>query len=625
MEVKRDENGVIMPIRTYSAEAEGVHPKKIFTPQTENIDNNVKNEKNKGSGKVIDREEIAKARSILNDYMASKKSYDVRYKNNFDTYNLLYTDNDKPVRYKDEDGVMRNELIPKRMGGQTLNVIMNKHADLMDNFPEAVFLPRARDDEETAKMLNSVMPCVFERNGFLRIYSEVNTDKLVGGTGAYAVIWNGKKDNGIGDVEICKADILSLFWEPFIENIQDSRNVFYVRLYDTEEIKEMYPQLEDVSTTTLGLENYRTYDNQNKENGKAAVIDWYYKKNGVLHFAKFCGDEVLEATENEPEKYPKGLYNHGLYPFFLDPLFRLRDTPTGFSFVDICRSCQGSLDELKRDILKNIKVNSQTRSLVSANAGLNLADLNDLSKDFIEAQTVDNATRPFETKDIASGALNMYNALINEIKETTGTNDASNGAGSAGVTSGSAIAALQEAGGKISRDINKSGYNVFTEICSCIIELMRQFYTLPRFYRITGEDNQTEYVDFDNTQLLKQQTDESGQIFDRMPIFDIKVKAQKASPFATAASNEMMMNLYKLGFFNPQNADSALIALEGMSFEGKTKVEEMIKKNQTLEQTVQQLYNKNQMMSAMLANKEAVNENPAVMQSTAQINGGAEV
>ena len=621
MEVKRDENGVIMPIRTYSAEAEGVHPKKIFTPQTENIDNNVKNEKNKGSGKVIDREEIAKARSILNDYMASKKSYDVRYKNNFDTYNLLYTDNDKPVRYKDEDGVMRNELIPKRMGGQTLNVIMNKHADLMDNFPEAVFLPRARDDEETAKMLNSVMPCVFERNGFLRIYSEVNTDKLVGGTGAYAVIWNGKKDNGIGDVEICKADILSLFWEPFIENIQDSRNVFYVRLYDTEEIKEMYPQLEDVSTTTLGLENYRTYDNQNKENGKAAVIDWYYKKNGVLHFAKFCGDEVLEATENEPEKYPKGLYNHGLYPFFLDPLFRLRDTPTGFSFVDICRSCQGSLDELKRDILKNIKVNSQTRSLVSANAGLNLADLNDLSKDFIEAQTVDNATRPFETKDIASGALNMYNALINEIKETTGTNDASNGAGSAGVTSGSAIAALQEAGGKISRDINKSGYNVFTEICSCIIELMRQFYTLPRFYRITGEDNQTEYVDFDNTQLLKQQTDESGQIFDRMPIFDIKVKAQKASPFATAASNEMMMNLYKLGFFNPQNADSALIALEGMSFEGKTKVEEMIKKNQTLEQTVQQLYNKNQMMSAMLANKEALNENPAVMQSTAQMKG----
>ena len=495
MEVKRDENGVIMPIRTYSAEAEGVHPKKSFNAVVKSRDINavangsVDDETDEaaahGSAKAIGSEEIAKARSVLNDYIASKKSYDVRYKNNFDTYNLLYTDNDKQKKYKSEDGSIRNELIPKRMGGQTLNVIMNKHADLMDNFPEPVFLPRARDDEETAKMLNSVMPCVLERNGFLQVYSEVNTDKLVGGTGAYAVVWNGKKDNGVGDVEICKVDILSLFWEPFIEDIQDSRNVFYVRLYDLEEVKEMYPQLEDVSSSTMGLENYRTYDNSNKENGKAAVIDWYYKKNGVLHFVKFCGEKVLEATENEPEKYPNGLYNHGLYPFFLDPLFKLRDTPTGFSFVDICRSCQSNLDELKRDILKNIKVNSQTRSIINSSAGLNIADLNDLSKDFIEAQSVENATKPFETKDIAAGALNMYNALINEIKETTGTNDASNGAGAAGVTSGSAIAALQEAGGKISRDINKSGYYIFTEICSCIIELMRQFYTLPRFYRIT--------------------------------------------------------------------------------------------------------------------------------------------
>lgn len=614
MEVRRDENGVIMPVRTLPAEAEGVHPKRKFNGESQEKEE----ETAAGSGKAVGREEIAKARSILNDYISSKKSYDVRYKNNFDTYNLLYTENDKPVKYKDEDGVLRDVLIPKRMGGQTLNVIMNKHADMMDNFPEPVFLPRARDDEETAKTLNSVVPCVLERNGFQRVYSEVNTDKLVGGTGAYAVIWNGKKDNGIGDIEICKADILSLFWEPFVEDIQDSRNVFYVRLYDLEEIKEIYPQIKDVQSNALGLENYRTYDSKNKESGKAAVIDWYYKKNGALHFVKFCGEQVLEATENEPEKYPQGLYNHGMYPFFLDPLFKLRDTPAGFSFVDICRSCQGNLDDLKRDILKNIKVNSQTRSIYNSNAGININDLNDLSKDFIEAQSIDNVTKPFETKDIAAGALNMYNALINEIKETTGTNDASNGASAAGVTSGSAIAALQEAGGKISRDINKSGYNVFTEICACVIELMRQFYTLPRFYRITGEDNKPEYIEFDNTSLMKQQAGEQGEIFDRKPIFDIKVKAQKASPFATAAGNEMMMNLYKLGFFAPQNADSALIALEGMSFEGKTKVEEMIKKNQTLEQTVQELYNKNQMMSAMLASREA--EGSA---NVMQENGGA--
>lgn len=613
MSVKRDEAGVIQPIRSLAAEAEMVHPKREQFQKPAAAEKETEEET--GKGNVIGREEIAKARSILNGYISSKKEYDVRYKNNYDTYNLLYTENDKPTKYKDDDGKLKTDLIPKRIGGQTLNVIMNKHADLMDNFPEAVFLPRAKDDEETAKMLNCIMPFVLERNGFQKIYSDVNTDKLVGGTGAYSVTWNGKKDNGIGDVEISKIDILSLFWEPFIENIQDSRNVFYVRFYDLDELKEEYPQLESLATDTMGLENYRTYDNQNKENGKATVIDWYYKKNGVLHSVKFCGEEVLEATENEPEEYPNGLYNHGLYPFFLDPLFKLRDTPVGFSFVDICRAGQNNLDNLKRDILKNVKVNSQTRNLVNSQAGANISDLNDLSKDFVEVDGValENVTRPLETKDIAAGALNMYNALIDEIKETTGTNDASNGASAAGVTSGSAIAALQEAGGKISRDINKSGYNVFTDICNCIIEIMRQFYTLPRFYRITGEDNKTEYITFDNSQLMNQQVEEAGQIFDRKPIFDIKVKAQKASPFATAASNEMMMTLYKLGFFAPENADSALIALEGMTFEGKSKIEEMIKKNQTLEQTVQELYNKNQMMSAMLASKEAQQANMTLL------------
>ena len=38
------------------------------------------------------------------------------------------------------------------------NCIMNKHADAMDNYPEPIVLPRERSDEETAKVLSSVLP-----------------------------------------------------------------------------------------------------------------------------------------------------------------------------------------------------------------------------------------------------------------------------------------------------------------------------------------------------------------------------------------------------------------------------------------------------------------------------------
>lgn len=263
--------------------------------------------------------------------------------------------------------------------------------------------------------------------------------------------------------------------------------------------------------------------------------------------------------------------------------------------------------------MKNVKVNSQTRNLIDSNGGVNIKDLADLDIDFVECDNVnENICRPIESKDIAAGAMSMYNALINEMKETTGTNDASSGASAAGVTSGSAIAALQEAGGKISRDANKQGYFAFVEICNMVIELMRQFYTLPRFFRITGKEKETKYTDFDNSGLMNQKIpleENPNEIFERMPVFDIKVKAQRTSPFTTAANNQMMMDMFGAGMFAPGNADAALIALEGMTFEGKDNIVKMIQKNQTLEQTVVELTNKLKMSNAMLDSTAAQGTN----------------
>ena len=257
--------------------------------------------------------------------------------------------------------------------------------------------------------------------------------------------------------------------------------------------------------------------------------------------------------------------------------------------------------------------------------------MTDLDKTVIEVNgQLQGNIAPVESKELASGAWSLYDRLSNEIKETSATNDASNGASAAGVTSGSAIAALQEAGGKVSRDSNKLAQEAMTELAQLEIELMRQFYNLPRIFRITGENNQTTYEEFDNTDLRKQPltytdtdgqtvnyTDEDGNILERLPIFDIDVKAQKASPFATAAQNEMMMNLFQMGAFNPQAADP-LVMLDGMTFEGKEKLIEKIKQNQTLSQAVQELSNKVQMLEAMNASRTAADVQNAMPSENAQ-------
>jgi hypothetical protein len=632
--VKRDENGMIMPVKsTYPALTSDKSKLSNVYGTSDKTDEEPKSaeqaeKENESSGKPIGLDEIHEAMQTFRKYQNSKKPYDERFKQAFREYNLLYTEATAPQIKTDDNGRPRKVLVPHRKGAQALNVIMNKHADAMDNYPEIICLPRAQDDEQAAKTLNSVIPCIHKRNGFIRTYSDEQLDKFVGGCGCYAVLWDKTAENGLGDIAISRVDILNLFWEPHIENIQDSANVFFARYYDEEGIRKVYPELESVSTASLGLLEHETYDNSNKSNDKVILLDWYYKKNGELHLCKFVGEHILYSSENEG----KPIYNHGKYPFVLEPMFRLRDTPVGFGFMDVVRAPQNQLDELKHDMLVNIKVNSQPRIYSNTAVGVNNDDMTDLDKTVIEVNgQLQGNIAPVESKELASGAWSLYDRLSNEIKETSATNDASNGASAAGVTSGSAIAALQEAGGKVSRDSNKLAQEAMTELAQLEIELMRQFYNLPRIFRITGENNQTTYEEFDNTDLRKQPltytdtdgqtvnyTDEDGNILERLPIFDIDVKAQKASPFATAAQNEMMMNLFQMGAFNPQAADATLVMLDGMTFEGKEKLIEKIKQNQTLSQAVQELSNKVQMLEAMNASRTAADVQNAMPSENAQ-------
>jgi hypothetical protein len=198
--------------------------------------------------------------------------------------------------------------------------------------------------------------------------------------------------------------------------------------------------------------------------------------------------------------------------------------------------------------------------------------------------------------------VNVLNQKINELRETTGSTAAAQGAAPASVTAYSAIAALQEASGKGSRDMIRAGYRQFKKICYMMIELMRQFYNEPRIFRITGQGTQAQYMEMDNSMLQPQmQTDIMGQEFgSREPVFDIKVRPSKQTSYSRMAQNELAKELYGAGIFAPQNADSALAVLDMMDFEGKDKVVERVQQNGTLMQMVQQLMMQNQQLMAAL-------------------------
>ena len=210
-----------------------------------------------------------------------------------------------------------------------------------------------------------------------------------------------------------------------------------------------------------------------------------------------------------------------------------------------------------------------------------------MSKPFVHLPNVDETfLRPIEHTSLDSNYINVLNYIIQELRETSGNTETSTGSIQSGVTAASAIAALQEASGKGSRDSTQTSYRAYTKIVELCIELIRQFYDMPRQFRIVGEYGAQQFITYSNAGIQPQyQGNDFG--FDmgyRLPVFDIKVSAQKHSVYTKVTQNELALQFFQLGFFNPQMADQAIACIDMMDFEGKDMVLQKVSRNGNMQQ-----------------------------------------
>ena len=469
------------------------------------------------------------------------------------------------------------------------NVIVSKHADAMEGYPEPNILPRESNDKQEAEMLTAIIPCVLEQNDFEATYSDVMWQKCKTGTGCYKVVWDKTKLGGMGDIAIHRVNLLNLYWEPGITDIQRSRYVFQTELWDREVLEEMYPQLKDKLKPNSFVSSKFLYDDSVKTDNKSTVIEVYYRKHGakgpVLHYCKYVDDQVLYATENEqqpamndmgqqiaPAMSESGLYDHGQYPYVLDALYPIEGSPCGYGYVDVCRNPQTEIDLMKTAAVKNAMVGSTPRYFSRAEGNVNEEEFLNLSKPIVHVNgNVDETSlRQITFSQLPGVYVNMLDRTIQELRETTGNTETSTGTAS-GVTAASAIAALQEASGKGSRDSTQASYRSYTKIVKLCIELIRQFYDVPRKFRILGENGSQNYVVYSNRGLKEQS---QGMAFGndmgmRRPEFDIRISAQKKTVYTKVSQNELALQFFKMGFFNPNLTDQALLCLSMMDFDGK--------------------------------------------------------
>lgn len=472
------------------------------------------------------------------------------------------------------------------------NTIVNKHADMAEAYPTPNILPREEGDEQEAKMLTAIVPCVLEQNDFEQVYSDAMWAKCKSGTAIYKITWDAAKLNGLGDISISTVSPLNVFWEPGVTDIQKSKAFFHTELVDKQLLQQKYPQLEGNLKTTGFLSARFLYDDTVDTSGKATVIEIYYKQAGLLHYCKFVGDTVLEATEDDTKLASTGLYDHGLYPYDFDALYPVEGSPCGYGYIDVCKSPQMEIDMMKTAIVRNSMVACMPRFLSRNDGNINEEELLDLTKAVVHVNgNVDEASiRQMSTNYLSGNYISVLDSSINELRETSGNTETSAGSTSAGVTAASAIAALQEASGKGSRDATRGGYRSYRRIVNMVIELIRQFYDQPRQFRIVGEAGMQQYVTYSNQGIKGQPM---GNAFGidlgvRLPVFDIRVEPQKRNAYTKLSQNEMAIQLYQLGVFNPQMADQAAGMLEMMDFDGKDKLLQKVRQNGQLLQMAMQ-------------------------------------
>ena len=568
---------------------------------------------------VIGPEQIKKFTQVLEEYKSGKSRTEQRILASENWWKLRNTTEEKKETNIGKDGGY------KSVSGWLHNVIVSKHADAMEAYPEPNILPREEGDKGEARMLSAIIPCILEQNRFESTYSDAMWQKIKAGTGVYKVIWDKSKLNGLGDIAVERVNLLNIYWEPGITDIQKSRYFFHTELWDKDILEQKYPELTGKLKGQSFVSTKFLYDDHVNTENKHTVIEVYYHKyiggKNTLQYCKYVGDQVIYATENDtqrptqqaidprtgqplvdqmgqplmvetgPSAAERGLYDHGMYPYVFDALFPIEGSPCGYGFVDLCQNPQTTIDLLNTSFVKNAMAGATPRYFSRGDGGVNEEEFLDLNKAIVHGNAVnEDALRVIQHNPLDSNYINVLDRVIQELRETSGNTETSTGNIASGVTAASAIAALQEASGKGSKDSTRTAYRAYGAIIELCIELIRQFYDMPRKFRILGQYGAEQYVSYTNAGIQPQyQGNDFGQDMGyRLPVFDITVSAQKKNVYTKISQNELAVQFFQLGFFNPQMTDQTLMCLDMMEFDGKDGIMQKVAQNGTMYQKLLQ-------------------------------------
>lgn len=466
------------------------------------------------------------------------------------------------------------------------SAIENARADAIDNYPSVNILERDPDGTRAAELLTKIIPAQLEISEFKRAYKENIRSKLKYGTAVYGVFF----DSASGNIDIKSIDIADIYLDMNVSDVQDSRFLFICAAVENDMLRERYPQFADIFDGNCEAE---TADGTRELYDRSRVVDCYYKKaDGSVHMFKLCRDTVIAATE-DMDGYGRGLYNHDLFPVVFDVLYPSENSPFGFGMLDVGKATQIAINKLDSAITENIMCGAKPRYLAKRNGGIDEDEFRDMSKNIVHYEGETDALVAVGSNILSESALVHRERKKDELKELLANRDFQQGSTYGGVTAASAIEALRQTGEKRTRAIISDTYDAYKRMIYMIIELMRQFYSERRVYRVTDDLGQKTFAALESSMMYKKSWNEGGVELSRI-MFDIDIVPQREDPYSRETANGTIMTLYNSGMLAPENAAMAVTALKNMQFDGKERLIADLEKMREEAETYGESDNKNE-------------------------------
>ena len=451
-------------------------------------------------------------------------------------------------------------------------------ADQMDNMPEALMLPETSKLENVAEDLTDAVRFILSQNHFESLHRRRVEDCFATGTAITQIAWDADMDGGRGNVALVRWPIEAFLWDPAAETLQDARALFKVSWHPMSWYRMHYPeQADDIGSdlgeySGLGLSDAQD-ENRPADEDRAMLIEYWYrlydahKRRYTINVAYLAGGVLLSHSQD--------VYAHGMYPFVADVYTPIEGMPVGDGMVQELAPMMRYVNRYASYIDMNLRMASKGRLLIDRNAGLDKEALMDWETDVVEGDRIDaSALHWMQTQPFTGMAVQQLMQLQSDIKQDSGQNQFSRGETAGGVTAASAISALQEAGGKITRLRTHALNQGFREMVTQIMWLISQFYGRRRMLYITGRE-----IDVSPARLFGPHED--GAV--PAPPYSVQVQVQRRNPLRQQAQNDLFLQAYRLsaqaGQYFPLSA-----LFDILHVDGKDRILPVLRENELLPQ-----------------------------------------